>query len=122
VHVDDAEACLPSRGGGLCPAAASGAPDPGIRTAQRDNRGIARIALTRDEAAYRDLMVAVEAKEAREWVRGRSHLELGKLLERRNQPAEARWQYEKAAAALERGQDEGPLAEARALLRAIKRK
>jgi hypothetical protein len=62
-------------------------------------------------------MAVVEAKEAREWVRGRAHLQLGRLLAKRNQPTEARWQFEKAVRALERGRDDGPLAEARALLR-----
>jgi tetratricopeptide (TPR) repeat protein len=81
------------------------------------NRGIARASLQRDDEALTDLVTAVEAREAREWVRGRAHLEIGRLLVRRNQPADARWQFEKAVRALERGRDDGPLAEARALLR-----
>ncbi len=81
------------------------------------NRGIARMALGRDDAAWDDLIAAVEAREAREWVRGRAHLNLGRLLAKRNQPTEARWQFEKAEQALQRGRDEGPLEEARALLR-----
>lgn len=81
------------------------------------NRGIARVALGRDNDAHDDLIAAVEARDAREWVRGRAHLHLGRLLARRNLPTEARWQFEKAERALERGRDDVPLAEARALLR-----
>lgn len=82
------------------------------------NRAIARVSLGRDDAARDDLVATVEAKDAREWVRGRAHLELGRLLARRNQPTEARWQYEKAVRFLDIGRDDTPLAEARALLRA----
>lgn len=86
------------------------------------NRGLARASLKRDAAAQADLIRAVEAKDAREWVRGRAHLELGRLLARQNKPVDARWQYEKAITALERGRDDGPLAEARSLLRAARAK
>lgn len=86
------------------------------------NRGLARASLKRDAAAQADLIRAVEAKDAREWVRGRAHLELGRLLARQNKPVDARWQYEKAITALERGRDDGPLAEARTLLRAARAK
>jgi tetratricopeptide (TPR) repeat protein len=82
------------------------------------NRGLARASLQRDAAAQGDFIKAVEAKDAREWVRGRAHLELGRVLARQGKATEARWQYEKAVKALERGRDDGPLAEARALLRA----
>jgi tetratricopeptide (TPR) repeat protein len=82
------------------------------------NRGLARMALGRDDDALSDLVTAVEAQDARVWVQGRAHLALGRLLSRRNQPVDARWQYEKAVRALERARDDGPLAEAKALLRA----
>lgn len=83
----------------------------------RYNRGLARLALGHEAGALDDLLQAVGAAEAREWVRGRAHLELGKLLQRRGRADDARWQFEKAEAALARGRDEGPLREARGLLR-----
>lgn len=85
------------------------------------NRGLARMALGRDDDALADLIAAVEARDARTWVRGRAHLTLGQLFARRNQAEQAHWQYEKAVRALDLGRDEGPLAEARALLKASAR-
>jgi hypothetical protein len=67
----------------------------------RFKRGIARAALRRADAARADLNAALGG-ESRDWVRGRTHLALGKLETDR---AAARRHYEQAIVFCRRGGD-----------------
>jgi len=60
-------------------------------------RATARVALGRPEPAEADLRRAL-GLEARKWVRGRAHAELGKLADLRGQRASARREFERAVA------------------------
>jgi predicted Zn-dependent protease len=84
-------------------------------------RGLARRQLERPAEAREDLLHALAAAEAREWVRGRSHLELAEVLATLGDRAQARWQAEKAVPLLERGQDPAGVRLARRLLERIGR-
>jgi len=67
-------------------------------------RGAARIALGRLDEAERDLRTAVTL-EARGWVAGRVHAELGKILDLRGDRRAARVEFLQAAAMAERDRD-----------------
>ena len=68
-------------------------------------RGAARLRLQRPAEAREDLLAALAAAEARDWVRGRSHLELADASLALGDRAQARWQAAKAMPLLERGRD-----------------
>lgn len=84
-------------------------------------RGQARRQLGRGGPAREDLLVAVAAPQAREWVRGRSHLALAELSLDAGDRDQARWQADKAVALLERGQDPEGVRAARRLLERLRR-
>ena len=63
----------------------------------RYHRGAALLALRQAEAAERELR-AVLSGEAHQWVRGRTHLELGKLADSRGQRSRALEEYRQAIA------------------------
>jgi tetratricopeptide (TPR) repeat protein len=71
----------------------------------RYKRGTARLRLQRPAEAREDLLASLAAPEARDWVRGRSHLELADASVALGDRAQARWQAGKAIPLLERGQD-----------------
>jgi predicted Zn-dependent protease len=71
----------------------------------RYKRGTARMRLQRPAEAREDLLAGLAAPEARDWVRGRSHLELADASLVLGDRAQARWQAGKAIPLLERGQD-----------------
>lgn len=71
----------------------------------RYQRGAALVALRRNEAAERDLRAAL-GLEARDWVRGRLRLELGKLADLAGDRARARDSYREGAAFC-RGDNDG---------------
>lgn len=81
-------------------------------------RGVARVRLGRVEAAHEDLQVPL-TREARDWVRGRAHAELGQLALKRGDPEQARREYRLAIQLLTRGNDPVGKAEAEALLRRV---
>ncbi|MBI2833240.1 MAG: hypothetical protein HYX76_02300 [Acidobacteria bacterium] len=74
-------------------------------------RGAARVALGQRDAAARDLHVALTAG-GRDWVRGRTHLELGKLADLGGDRPRARGDYEKARRLCEMDSDPSGAAEA----------
>lgn len=84
-------------------------------------RAQARRQLGRTEAARADLLVALAASQAREWVRGRSHLELAELSLASGDREQARWQAGKALPLLQRGQDPDGVRQARRLLERLGR-
>jgi Flp pilus assembly protein TadD len=63
----------------------------------RLKRGTAKLALGQNEEAKRELDACVSAREARNWVRGRARMELGRLAERRGDRAAAAASYGQAA-------------------------
>jgi tetratricopeptide (TPR) repeat protein len=69
---------------------------PGEEALWRLKRGTARLALGRDEEAARELRSALASKDARNWVRGRAELELGRIAGRQDRRAEARAAYRRA--------------------------
>jgi hypothetical protein len=77
-------------------------------------RAAARIALKRPEEARRDLQAALAA-ESHEWVRGRMHIERGKLADLEGDRSRARQAYEEAIRMCEAGNDRIGAAEARRL-------
>jgi tetratricopeptide (TPR) repeat protein len=77
-------------------------------------RGLARARLGRLDAAREDLQVTV-AREARDWVRGRAHAELGQIAQKTGQREQAREHYRLAIELAERGNDSAGKAEAEAL-------
>jgi len=82
----------------------------------RYKRGLANVRLGRTDAARADLAEALTG-QAREWVRGRIHAELGRLAEQAGQREQARAQYRLALQLAERGNDPVGKHEAESLLR-----
>lgn len=81
-------------------------------------RGVARARQNRSEPAREDFQVVV-AREARDWVRGRAHAELGRLAERSGDREQARREYRLAIELAGRGNDPIGKAEAEQLLRRV---
>jgi tetratricopeptide (TPR) repeat protein len=82
-------------------------------------RGLARARLRRPSEARADLQVALE-REARDWVRGRAHAELGQLALAAGNRELARQEYRLAMELATRGNDPVGREEANALLRAVR--
>jgi tetratricopeptide (TPR) repeat protein len=82
-------------------------------------RGVARARLGRADAAREDLQVAL-AREARDWVRGRAHAELGQIALGAGDREQARRAYRLAMELAERGNDPAGKAEAELLLRRLR--
>ena len=81
----------------------------------RLKRAVALRLLGRHEDA-RQVYQGLAAPQARDWVRGRSHLELGEVSLALERPEQARWQATKALPLLERGDDPQGVRLARGLL------
>jgi tetratricopeptide (TPR) repeat protein len=81
-------------------------------------RGVARARQNRSEPAREDFQVVV-TREARDWVRGRAHAELGRLAERSGDREQARREYRLAIELAGRGNDPIGRAEAEQLLRRV---
>jgi len=79
-------------------------------------RGAARAALRRGAEAEQDLRKSVSV-EGRKWVHGRAHLELGKLMLQAGNMAEARGEFQMAAALCDADNDRGTADEARRLIK-----
>jgi tetratricopeptide (TPR) repeat protein len=82
----------------------------------RYKRGTA-LAATGEEKRAREDLAAAATGEARDWIHGRAHLELGKLADLEGNRAVAIVQYDRAIAACTAGSDRVGLAQARALKR-----
>jgi tetratricopeptide (TPR) repeat protein len=82
----------------------------------RLKRGTALRLLGRKEEARSALIEGLAAPQARDWVRGRTHLELGEVSLALGDGNQARWQAEKAIPWLERGDDPQGVRLARRLL------
>ena len=67
-------------------------------------RGKTRLELKRDTAARRDLLAVLDL-DARLWVTGRTHLELGMLADLAGDRQEARRHYDQARAFCSEGRD-----------------
>jgi tetratricopeptide (TPR) repeat protein len=78
-------------------------------------RGLARARLGRTEEARQDLQISL-TREARDWVRGRAHAELGQIAAKSGNREQARHEYRLAIELAERGNDPTGKAEAEALL------
>jgi tetratricopeptide (TPR) repeat protein len=78
-------------------------------------RGVARARLGRTDAARADLQVALTG-QARDWVRGRAHAEMGQLALKGGNSEQARQEYRLAIQLAERGNDPIGKAEAEKLL------
>jgi tetratricopeptide (TPR) repeat protein len=78
-------------------------------------RGIARARLGRVAEASQDFAIPL-AREARDWVRGRTHAELGQIAAKSGDREQARQHYRLAIELAERGNDPIGKAEAQALL------
>jgi tetratricopeptide (TPR) repeat protein len=83
-------------------------------------RGIALARLGRQDAAERHLRAALEG-ETRDWVRGRSHLELGRLALARGDAEGARAAFERAASLSEKDNDTPRAREARRMMATIEK-
>jgi tetratricopeptide (TPR) repeat protein len=81
-------------------------------------RGVARVQLGRLDAAFDDLQVPLN-QEARDWVRGRAHAELGRIALEKSQREQARLHYRQALELAKRGNDPTGAAEAETLLRSV---
>jgi tetratricopeptide (TPR) repeat protein len=81
-------------------------------------RGVARARLGRVGAAE-DLQIPL-TREARDWVRGRAHAELGRMAFNNGNPEQARLHYRQALELAARGNDPTGEAEARTLLRSVR--
>jgi tetratricopeptide (TPR) repeat protein len=79
-------------------------------------RGVARARLNRDGVAREDFQVAA-TREARDWVRGRAHAELGRLAQKTGNREQAQREYRLAIELADRGNDPIGRSEAEALLR-----
>ena len=79
-------------------------------------RGVARARQGKSEPAREDFQIVV-AREARDWVRGRAHAELGRLAERSGHREQAQREYRLAIELAGRGNDPIGKAEAEQLLR-----
>jgi tetratricopeptide (TPR) repeat protein len=82
-------------------------------------RGVARARQGRSEAAGEDLKIPL-AREARDWVRGRAHAELGQLAARAGRREQAREHYRLAIELATRGNDPTGQSEAETLLRSVR--
>jgi tetratricopeptide (TPR) repeat protein len=116
------------------PADAERALDEGINRFDRDarprmfgeaalwhyKRGAARAALGRDGGARSDLDEALSL-EARRWVHGRAHFEIGKLALKAGNRDEARREFEAAVSLCESDNDAAAADEARALMKHVQR-
>lgn len=82
-------------------------------------RGVARARLGNTEAALTDFQIPLN-REARDWVRGRSHAELGQMALKRGDREQARQHSRLAIELATRGNDPAGQSEAEALLSAIR--
>ena len=82
-------------------------------------RGVARARQGRAETAGEDLQIPL-AREARDWVRGRAHAELGQLALKAGNREQARQQYRLAIELATRGNDPTGQSEAETLLRSVR--
>ena len=82
-------------------------------------RGVARARLGRQDLARQDLQVALTS-EARDWVRGRAHAELGQLALQAGDKEQARREYRLAIELAIRGNDPTGKREAEELLRKVR--
>lgn len=87
----------------------------------RLKRAQARRQLGRLSDARDDLLVGLAAEQARDWVRGRSHLEFAEVSLALGDREQARWQAEKAVPLLERGSDPEGVRLAKRLLERLSR-
>ena len=78
-------------------------------------------ALGRVVDARQDALAGLAATDARDWVRGRTHLELAELELAQGNRDQARWQAAKAVPLLERGADPDGVRHARRLLERLGR-
>ena len=83
------------------------------------NRGSARAALRRDTEAESDLQKALTL-EGRQWIKGRAHLELGKIAARAGNRQKAEAEYRAAIPLLDTDEDGPSAEEARRLLRQLR--
>jgi tetratricopeptide (TPR) repeat protein len=82
-------------------------------------RAVARARLGRVQGAREDLQAAF-ARQARDWVRGRSHAELGQLHAKAGEREQARREYRLAIESGARGNDPVGVREAEALMRQLR--
>jgi tetratricopeptide (TPR) repeat protein len=82
-------------------------------------RGVARARLGNTSGARDDLQIVL-ARQAREWVAGRAHAELGQLAMKGGDREQARQEYRLAIELATRGNDPAGRTEAEALLRAAR--
>ena len=82
-------------------------------------RGVARARLGKADLAREDLQIPL-TREARDWVRGRAHAELGQLAFRAGDREQARREYRLAIELATRGNDPSGKAEAQSLLRQVR--
>lgn len=82
-------------------------------------RGVARARLGDSAGAAADFQVPL-AREARDWVRGRSHAELGQLAARAGNREQARQHYRQAVELANRGNDPTGRRQAESLLRQMR--
>jgi tetratricopeptide (TPR) repeat protein len=82
-------------------------------------RGVARARLGRLEPARQDFQVAL-SREARDWVRGRAHAEVGQLFEKAGDREQARREYRLAIELGVRGNDPIGTREAETLMRRVR--
>jgi tetratricopeptide (TPR) repeat protein len=82
-------------------------------------RGVARARLGRIDLARQDFQIAL-TREARDWVRGRSHTEVGQIAAKSGNREQARQQYRLAIQFAERGNDPIGKREAETLLRQVR--
>jgi len=82
-------------------------------------RGVARARLGRADAAQADLQLVLQ-RQAREWVAGRAHAELGQLAQKAGNREQAQQHYRLAIELATRGNDPAGRAEADALLGALR--
>ena len=71
------------------------------------------------DAAYGDLQIPLQL-EARDWVRGRAHAELGRIAFKNANREQARLHYRQALELAKRGNDPTGAAEAETLLRSVR--
>ena len=89
---------------------------PGERALWLYKRGLARVNLNHPKEAHVDLQEALRS-DPLAWVRGRTHVELGKLADLEGRRADAVAAYQTAKVACERGSDPTCVTEANRLLR-----
>jgi tetratricopeptide (TPR) repeat protein len=89
---------------------------PGERALWLYKRGVARLSLNRQADALVDLHSVLEQRPV-EWVRGRAHLELGKLADLSPNRADALGEYRQAKAICEGSADAGCAADAARFLK-----